>query len=59
MKVQLKRNFQPTNMKAWKKDITKLSVKKMEDNDYLKKPVERIASILLQLIEKGRAYSKC
>ncbi len=46
-------------MKAWKKDITKLSVKKMEDNDYLKKPVERIASILLQLIEKGRAYSKC
>jgi hypothetical protein len=39
--MQLK-NSNPTNMEAWKENITKLWVKKMAGSDYLKKLVEGV-----------------
>jgi hypothetical protein len=41
-------------MEAWKKNITKLWVKKMADSEYLMKLVEGTLSRLLQLIESTK-----
>jgi hypothetical protein len=54
--MQLK-NSKATDIEAWKKNITELWVKKMADNDCLKKLVEGLLSRLLQLIERCGAYS--
>jgi hypothetical protein len=55
--MQLK-NSKATDIEAWKKNITELWVKKMADNDCLKKLVEGLLSRLFQLTERGEAYSK-